>query len=338
MRFFKSKLQVVLSSAVTILTVVAMAGATTIGTNISTDGTLSVAGNTGIGTTTPNSLLDVYATDGGSNLLNLETSTGSKVTVLNSGNVGIGTTSPSVKLSIEDNTLKSIHLKRTGVTESWSIGVNTLAEASTYGGTYPMGGMLNFFNDIATDTIPFRMDYTPYGDGASDDIEGARFIVTGKTVGTYAASVISLAAKDSAVDWQLVHRGSLSQLDSFHISAWVGSWITPFTITPTGYVGVNTATPGSSLQVSGGAAIGYSAATAAPNNGLIISGNVGIATTTPAATLDINGYMRLKKNLSQPVACSGGNDGAMALNSIYAICVCNGSGWINATSTEACVW
>lgn len=107
MQFLKSKLQsrlqVILSSAITVLAISAIANATTVGTNISTDGTLSVAGNTGIGTTTPNSLLDVYATNGGSNLLNLETSTGSKVTVLNSGNVGIGTTGPSQKLDLVGN-------------------------------------------------------------------------------------------------------------------------------------------------------------------------------------------------------------------------------------------
>jgi len=105
-------------------------------------------------------MLDIYAIDGGSNLLKLETSTGSKVTVLNSGNVGIGTTSPSVKLSIEDSALKSIHIGRAGVTESWSIGVNNVGEMSeTYSSyTAASAGVLNFFNDVATDTIPFHMN------------------------------------------------------------------------------------------------------------------------------------------------------------------------------------
>ncbi|MDO8592435.1 MAG: hypothetical protein Q7R92_01510 [bacterium] len=68
------------------------------------------------------------------------------------------------------------------------------------------------------------------------------------------------------------------------------------------------------------------------------NGNVGIATSTPAATLDVNGYMKLNKNTSQPVACGANNAGSIALNSLYAFCVCNGSSWINATSTQACVW
>jgi hypothetical protein len=45
-------------------------------------------------------------------------------------------------------------------------------------------------------------------------------------------------------------------------------------------VGIGTTTPGSKLQVNGNAAIGYSASTAAPANGLLVNGAVGIGTTT----------------------------------------------------------
>jgi len=48
----------------------------------------------------------------------------------------------------------------------------------------------------------------------------------------------------------------------------------------TGYLGVNTATVGSQLQVNGNVAIGYSASTAAPSNGLAVSGTTLIGTTT----------------------------------------------------------
>ncbi|MFN5866040.1 MAG: hypothetical protein ACK45R_03485, partial [Candidatus Kapaibacterium sp.] len=43
-------------------------------------------------------------------------------------------------------------------------------------------------------------------------------------------------------------------------------------LTAAGQLGIGTTTPGSILQVNGGAAIGYSASTAAPTNGLIVSG------------------------------------------------------------------
>ena len=54
------------------------------------------------------------------------------------------------------------------------------------------------------------------------------------------------------------------------------------TITSTGLVGINTQTIGSQLQVNGNAAIGYSASTAAPTNGLMVAGNVGV-NVTPSA-------------------------------------------------------
>jgi hypothetical protein len=55
-----------------------------------------------------------------------------------------------------------------------------------------------------------------------------------------------------------------------------------------GSVGIGTTTIGSTLQINGNAAIGYSASTAAPTNGLSISGNLAVGlTTTTAAQVDI---------------------------------------------------
>jgi hypothetical protein len=54
-----------------------------------------------------------------------------------------------------------------------------------------------------------------------------------------------------------------------------------------GNVGIATKTPGSALQVNGGAAIGYSAATAAPTNGLAVAGAVGVGTSSPFWPLEV---------------------------------------------------
>ena len=55
-------------------------------------------------------------------------------------------------------------------------------------------------------------------------------------------------------------------------------------------VGIGTASPQSTLDVAGNETIGsYAGATAAPSNGLIVSGNVGIGTSSAASTLTVVG-------------------------------------------------
>lgn len=54
-------------------------------------------------------------------------------------------------------------------------------------------------------------------------------------------------------------------------------------LTSAGSLGIGTTTIGSKLQVNGNAAIGYSASTAAPTNGLVVAGNAGIGTTAPTS-------------------------------------------------------
>lgn len=67
---------------------------------------------------------------------------------------------------------------------------------------------------------------------------------------------------------------------------------------------------------------------------------IGIGVDHPRATLDINGYMKLKPNSAPPVACSSTTAGVIALTSAYAICVCNGTTWNTAAGAggPACIW
>ncbi|MDR3560900.1 MAG: hypothetical protein P4N59_05605 [Negativicutes bacterium] len=112
-------------------------------------------------------------------------------------------------------------------------------------------------------------------------------------------------------------------------------------ITANGNVGVN-AYPINPMDIGGGVTIGtaYAGIMTAPTNGLIVQGNVGIGTTMPAAMLDINGYMHLKKYTAAPMTCSASLDGDIALSANYTICVCkNGTGWVTISNgSTSCTW
>jgi len=70
------------------------------------------------------------------------------------------------------------------------------------------------------------------------------------------------------------------------------------------------------------------------------TGKVGVGTTSPQATLDVNGYIKLKTNAAQPVACTASDKGSIAYTSTTNyLCFCNGTAWnqVHAPST-ACTW
>jgi hypothetical protein len=68
------------------------------------------------------------------------------------------------------------------------------------------------------------------------------------------------------------------------------------------------------------------------------SGSVGIGTGTPAATLDVNGFAKLKAQAAAPATCNATTLGSIALNHLAQICVCNGTSWIFDSSGGACSW
>ena len=72
--------------------------------------------------------------------------------------------------------------------------------------------------------------------------------------------------------------------------------------------------PGSSLQVNGGAAVGYSTSTAAPTNGLAVSGNVAVGTTSvPASVTEkVNGLVQVAGTGSEP--CTTAQLGSIRYN------------------------
>ena len=91
-------------------------------------------------------------------------------------------------------------------------------------------------------------------------------------------------------------------------------------IDSSGNVGINTITIGSKLQVNGNAAIGYSASTAAPTNGLAVAGGVTIGTTTAnVSSIVTTGYSLTGANAQSLLDLAGtwnttGNPTAIKLN------------------------
>lgn len=70
------------------------------------------------------------------------------------------------------------------------------------------------------------------------------------------------------------------------------------------------------------------------------NGNVGIGTLLPQATLDVDGYIKLTKNLSSPIVCDISHDGSLALTAGYRMCACkSGIGWVyTSDGTTVCTW
>jgi hypothetical protein len=66
---------------------------------------------------------------------------------------------------------------------------------------------------------------------------------------------------------------------------------------------------------------------------------IGSGSTSPRATLDVDGFVRLARYSSEPKACSGADDGAIALTSGARMCVCDDpNGWVEISDRTPCSW
>jgi hypothetical protein len=84
--------------------------------------------------------------------------------------------------------------------------------------------------------------------------------------------------------------GSANNYMQFRLSGTGGSQSTIMTLDGTGVVGIGTTTIGSKLQVNGNAAIGYSASTAAPTNGLKVAGEITTETSISVTNIEAGVY------------------------------------------------
>ena len=214
-------------------------------------GNLNVAGNVGIGTTSPDYQLDVNGTgrfsgdvrlDAGKNLnfydhdASYPTSTGGFVWDLNNDNAKIYAQQPAsdqidLVFKIADNV---------GTTDRFVYWIDS-------------------YTGETDDIFPLYMDGT-------------------KTVFNYPAFYGTGTSKDS--DFYIIGNGSTSNSQAYFFGDAANK-----------RVGIGTIAPKNKLDVEGGVVIGatYSGTNTAPTNGLLVEGDVGIATTTPQNLLNVIG-------------------------------------------------
>lgn len=289
----------------------------------------------------------------------IETNNTTRMTVLSTGEVGVGTTSPDVRLKIRKDiaAVEDVLTLENEQSANWNVGSalefegqngsgttgvtmgrvasfwdanNNNANIGIYtrnGGAVHMGFFVRYDGRIRVGSAP--SSYSQAAAGAFSETTAA-----GSTVSTNLDLIhsdndsagssgigtsISFKAESTAVNVYAESSRIESVLDDATDASKDGS-LRFLTLGPNAAAGTNT--PTEKVRVDS-------------------SGRLGIGTTSPQAHLDVNGYMRLAKNSSQPVACAAGNDGAIALTSSYKMCVCKGATttWVSASDgSSPCSW
>ncbi|HRH26059.1 MAG TPA: tail fiber domain-containing protein [Candidatus Paceibacterota bacterium] len=254
---------------------------------------------------------------------------GEKLRITSVGNVGIGSTSPIAKLSIVgsagSNPLVVASSTGTSLLTVSQTGALTVSSSGSFGGTVTGTNLTAGYGDgtiipygwYATLVVPGGTSATSRGItiSGSDTVAGDVRVAVGTTSrGTY-PSRFNVLQGDIAIDTgyglQVAVNGTANRIlgtgygNGTTIAS--GQYIHMFpygaSSTSTGSVlwvndndrmdirlGLKTGFPKSALDVVGGVSIGtYGGVTAAPSNGLIVSGNVGIGTTTPGSLLTVGG-------------------------------------------------
>jgi fibronectin-binding autotransporter adhesin len=237
------------------------------------------AGNLGIGTTTPGSLLSVQASSTAqtSPFIAFNSTTSPIFNVLANGNVGIGTSTPSgilsivtpnygstlLKISAASGGATGIDLGSTGVSGDLNKGINIAASS---------------FGITASVTSPTGIGIT--GTGAAAGAIGVQGNTTSGGTGVYGLS-------DGSGGFGLKANGTNSA-DPFVAQA---TGVNKFIIKNSGNVGVGTDTPTSLLSIASSTATGNSSllsvGTSTTLFQVLANGNVGIGTSSPIGALTI---------------------------------------------------
>ncbi|MBM4254036.1 MAG: tail fiber domain-containing protein, partial [Deltaproteobacteria bacterium] len=199
-----------------------------------------------------------------------------RMVVANSGGIGIGTASPASTLDV-----------RGGVAVGDYAGVNS----APFNTLIVSGGL-----GVGT-SAPTSFVHTNDNLSKTTNHTGILFNVA-NTSSTPSVRKVGLDLQSTGV-WN----GVSSVNTGLNVNASGGS-VNYAAVFSGGNVGIGTSMPGSTLQVNGSVAVGYSAATTASSSGLAVAGNIGIGTTSPRATIESVG----------PIATSGPVGGFILYN------------------------
>jgi hypothetical protein len=222
--------------------------------------TLDASGNLGIGTTSPENIAG-YKTitiDGSSGSI-FTTTAGTKKSRFYTTTIGgyIGTVSNDFFAFITNDS------ERMRITSAGNLGIGT----TTIGSKLQVNGnaAIGYSASTAAPTNGLAV-------AGNIDITGTSLLkITGNATNPNAADALYL--------WNEAGFGpNITGLKFAVNTGSTGATSKRFIIESNGNVGINTATIGSRLQVNGNAAIGYSASTAAPTNGLAVSGALAVGT------------------------------------------------------------
>lgn len=206
-----------------------------------------------------------------------------RMRITSAGNVGIGTTSPVGKLFINN------HWRTTygGGNLFVGSGGTNITSTTDLGITYTVSD--------ATTTKPNKVGLTLYNDDTTAGGWSPMMLFSKAESGTsnFKATMAGIAAKaplgtGNNGDW------IDGELHFYTSGAATSGLAQRMVLDKEGNLGIGNTSPASKLEVTGNVAIGYTSA--APANGMIVSGDVGIGTTSPSEKLEVNGDIRLSGN------------------------------------------